>query len=386
MSLPLKGIKILDCSALLPGPFCTMMLSELGADVIKVEKAGTGDFMSLVSPFFYNYLNGNKKLITLNLKQKQGVEILLKLAETSDVFVEGFRPGVVKRLGIDFDSIKKVNPSIIYCSLSGYGQSGPLKDMPGHDINYQAVAGLFSISGDPDAGPVFPSGIQTADIAGSMFALSAILASLHKPKNSPAQLLDVSLTESMAMWMLPRFMEYIDRNNPPKEILMGRGPYGIFKTSDGKYLSLGIVEDHFWNNFCKLLGFNDWASDKSLSGWITRNDKREMIVPRLKDAICKKDLNYWLTECAKHDIPAAPVNDFTNWMDDPQLKHRKFIPTTADGSIDENNFRRFPVNFSTQKRENIEKKANLGRDNETIFAHLGINAAEIDKLKKNKTI
>jgi crotonobetainyl-CoA:carnitine CoA-transferase CaiB-like acyl-CoA transferase len=386
VSLPLEGIRVLDCSGLIPGPYCTMMLADLGAEVIKVERPGVGDFMRSMSPASYNYMNGNKKLITLDLKHKQGVDLLLKLAETCAIFVEGFRPGVVKRLGIDFDRMKAVNPSIIYCSISGYGQTGPDKDLPGHDINYQGRAALFSIAGNPDIDFEFPSGIQTADIAGSMFALASILAALVRPKDSSPVYLDISMMESMAMWVMPRFMEYLDRNRPPKNLLMGRGPYGIFKTQDNKYLSLGIVEDRFWINLCNVLGFEDWASDESLRGWVVRNEQRNRIVPRLKTAIKEKNFDYWMHVFTQADIPVAPVNDFDDWTDDPQFLHKNFIPKNAAGEIDHNNLRRFPVNFLSGKPDRKEKEPVLGRDTEDMFHGIGLSSEEIRKLKDKKVI
>ncbi len=384
--LPLAGVRILDCTALLPGPYCTMMLAELGAEVIKVERAGVGDFMGQMSPGCYKYMNGNKRLLSLNLKEPQSIEIIKKIAVDSAVFVEGFRPGVVKRLGIDFDSLKEVNPHIIYCSISGYGQTGPNRDLPGHDINYQSIAGLFSISGDPDLGPVFPSGIQTADIAGTMYAVISILAALKQPVDTPARLLDVSLANSMASWMMPRFMEFIDRRQPQKAKFMGRGPYGIFQTLDGRYLSLGVVEDHFWINLCNLLGFKDWAADKSFSGWITRNKRRHEITPRLEAAFKSKDLEYWLSALADADVPASQVREFDDWINDKQFKETGFIAQNSDGTLDENNFRRFPVDFVKRDEKNKEEKPFLGRDNDAILQEIGIASTEIARLKAKKVI
>ena len=255
---PLKGIRVLDCTNLLPGPYCTMMLAELGAEVIKVERTGDGDPVRKTMPLAFNYLNRDKKLITLDLKHHKGRALFKEIAKDMDVLVEGFRPGVTKRLGIDFDSIKAVNPSIIYCSISGYGQDGPYVKLPGHDINYQGLSGLFSVSGDPESGPEYPYGFQTADLTGSLFALVSIQAALlGRSRETSAVFLDVSMTESITMLMLPRFLEYIERGRPPKAKFMGRGPYGIFETKDGKYISLGVVEDHFWYNLCGALGFDE---------------------------------------------------------------------------------------------------------------------------------
>jgi len=383
--VPLKGVYVLDCSTLLPGPYCTMMLAEMGAKVVKVERAGTGEPMRTTIPGCFDYLNGNKKFVTLNLKQPKGKALFLKMAEKADVVVEGFRPGTVKRLGIDFESVKKINPAIIYCSLSGHGQTGPYANIPGHDVNYQGLSGLLNISGNPEAGPEFPDGFQAADLSGSMFALVSILAALNA-KDKSATYLDISISESLAMWMMPRFFEYLSEGKPSKSKFMGRGPYGIFETKDGKYITIGVVENHFWDNLCKVLNFDDLASDPTLGSWHARNHERAKIVPRLKKAIKKKDADDWIRILTAADIPAAPVCDFEDWHNNPQFKYKNFIPTKTDGSIDRNAFRRFPLtDIKIDNQQNQEDTA-IGKDNFEILTDLGISDTEIDAYKKEGVI
>ncbi|MBU2645315.1 CoA transferase [bacterium] len=345
-TLPLQNIRILDLTGLLPGPLCTMMLAEMGAEVIKVERPETGDLIRHMSPLLYAYLNGKKQVVQADLKSENGIRYIKETVRNSAVFVEGFRPGVVKKLGIDFDNLVLENPSLIYCSISGYGQTGPNAGVPGHDINYQSITGLFSICGDPDGGPEFPSGIQTADIAGSMYALTSILAALHQPKNAPARFLDISIANAMSMWMMPRYLEYLTRNKPPKAELMGRGAYGTFLTRDGRYLCLGVVEHHFWINLCKKLKLDDLLQDESLVGWTAINARRQEIMPRLQQLFLKQDLDYWLRELKDADVPVSAVRDIGDWTHDPQFKHNNFIPHHKDGTIDQSAFRRFPVDLA----------------------------------------
>lgn len=380
---PLKDVYVLDCSTLLPGPYCTMMLAEMGAKVVKVERAGTGDTMREVIPGCFDYLNGNKKFITLNLKNKKGLDLFLKMAKKADVIVEGFRPGIAKRLGIDFDSVKKVNPSIIYCAISGHGQDGPYALSPGHDINYQGMSGLLSLSGDPDKGPEFPDGFQTADLSGSMFALVSILGALNGRSNSQeAVYLDISISESLAMLMMPRYFEYLGENSPHKSVFMGRGPYGVFETKDNKYITIGVVEEHFWINLCKVLGLDDLASDPTLKGWHTRNHERKRIVPKIKAAIKEKDAEYWLKTMTDADVPAAPVCDFEDWMDNPQFKARGFFPEDSD----DKKFRRFPVNNLLGNKISEAEESVPGMDNIEVIKELGLNENEIIELKNNGAI
>jgi len=376
---PLKDIYVLDCSTLLPGPYCTMMLAEMGATVVKVERAGAGDTMRAVIPGCFDYLNGNKKFVSINLKHKQGLDTFLKIAKKADVIVEGFRPGIAKRLGIDFDSIKKVNPSIIYCSISGHGQTGPYANIPGHDINYQGLSGLMGISGDPDKGPEFPDGFQVADLGGSMFALVSILAALNGRNISKDPVfLDIAISESLAMWMMPRYFEYLGHNRPPKSKFMGRGPYGIFETKDNKYITIGVVEDHFWINLCKVLDLDDLAADPDLSSWHKRNFERKRIVPIITAAIKKENAEHWLDLLEKADVPVAPVCDFENWMDNPQLTDRKFFP--------KDKYRRFPVNELTIDNPDEIKQPAVGKDNLEMYTDLGLAANEVESLKKEGAI
>lgn len=380
---PLKDVYVLDCSTLLPGPYCTMMLAEMGAKVVKVERAGTGDTMREVIPGCFDYLNGNKKFVTLNLKNKDGLDLFLKMAKKADVIVEGFRPGIAKRLGIDFDSVKKVNPSIIYCAISGHGQTGPYSLAPGHDINYQGMSGLLGLSGDPDKGPGFPDGFQVADLSGSMFALVSILGALNGRNNSSDPVyLDISISESLAMWMMPRYFEYLGLNRPPKSVFMGRGPYGVFETKDNRYITIGVVEDHFWVNLCKVLGFDDLASDPSLKGWHTRNHERNKIVPRIKAAIKEKDADYWIKTMTDADVPAAPVCDFENWMDNSQFEDRGFFP----GETDNKKFRRFPVNDLIDQTIGEREQSVPGMDNIETIKELGLSENEIIQLKNDGAI
>jgi crotonobetainyl-CoA:carnitine CoA-transferase CaiB-like acyl-CoA transferase len=380
---PLKDVYVLDCSTLLPGPYCTMMLAEMGAKVVKVERAGTGDTMREVIPGCFDYLNGNKSFVTLNLKHQKGLEIFLKIAKKADVIVEGFRPGIAKRLGIDFDSVKKVNPSIIYCAISGHGQTGPYCLAPGHDINYQGMSGLMSLSGDPDKGPCFPDGFQVADLSGSMFALASILGALNGRKHSSDPIyLDISISESLAMWMMPRYFEYLDLNRPSKSVFMGRGPYGVFETKDNHYITIGVVEDHFWVNLCKVLGLEGLSSDSSLKGWHTRNQERKRIVPRIKAAIKEKDADYWIKTMTDADVPVAPVCDFENWKDNPQFQDRGFFPEDTD----KKKFRRFPVNNLIDHTLKEAEPVALGMNNAEIIKELGLSEDDIKQLKSEGAI
>jgi crotonobetainyl-CoA:carnitine CoA-transferase CaiB-like acyl-CoA transferase len=363
-----------------------MILAELGATVVKIENVELGDPMRKVLPSCFDYLNSNKRLMTLDLKQKKGHDLVLKLATNADVIVEGFRPGVAKKLGINFDTVKKFSKSVVYCSLSGYGQEGPYADVPGHDINYQGLTGLLSISGNPESGPEFPDAFQVADISGSMFAVISILSALMKPQALRAPTyLDVSLTDSLAMWLMPRFMEYVGRGNPSKSEFMGRSAYGVFQTRDGKYLTLGVVEGHFWKRLCDTLGLEDLAAEPTLMDWTARNLQRERILPRLKKAMKENDLDYWLARFREENIPVASVENFDSLMDHPHFRFKRFVLDERFESKS-TRFKRYPVDSLVKKQKRRHENAMLGKDTDSILSELGISSQKRRELRQEKVI
>lgn len=373
---------------MLPGPYCTMMLAALGARVLKVENTAGGDMMRTMSPKSFEYLNAQKTLLTLNLKKRRGVEILLDLVASCDVVLEGFRPGVAARLGVDFESLKKANSSLIYCSLSGYGQTGPYSRLPGHDVNYMGVAGLLSISGEPSSGrPEYPYGPQYADLTGSLFAANAILAALvGRGECREAQFLDVSMAESTAMLMMPRFLNYLEKDRPAKREFMARGPYGVFETRDGKFLTLGIVEDHFWSNFCQVAGLSDLAEDPEFKGWEARNRQADRLKPILEEIIKRRDREAWLEILVGADVPVAPVHDLDEWTEDPQFLARGFFNTARDTADLTTQMPHSPIPGLGRKAQDSPQEMPLGRDTEKWLLAKGFDPKEIDSLREQKII
>lgn len=385
---PLKQIKVLDLTALLPGPYCTMLLAALGAQVRKVESPRGGDLMRGMSPGAFAYLNAQKQLLSLDLKSRRGREIFLDLAADCDVLVEGFRPGVSTRLGVDFDSVVQANGSIIYCSLSGYGQDGPYAGLPGHDINYMGVAGVLAISGDPASGkPEFPSGPQYSDLAGSLFAANAILAALvGRGQNGESQFLDVSLAESTAMLMMPRYLDYLARGRPPKGEFMARGPYGVFEARDGKFLTLDIVEDHFWGNFCRAAGLPELAHDPELQGWDARNRQAARLSPLLTEVFKQRDREQWLAILSAADVPVSPAHGLDEWTEDPQFRARGFFSPASEEADPASRMPRFPVPGMGGPASDAPGGMVLGRDTEAWLLSRGLDPQEVAALREQKII
>ncbi len=249
----LSGIRVLDLSRMLPGPYCSMILADHGAQVIAIE-----DKKFQEDGLFFSDLNRNKRHMSLNLKSPEGLAIFFRLAEKADVILEGFRPGVVGRLGVDYQAVQKINPRIIYCSISGYGQTGPLRDRAGHDVNYLSTAGILGLIGEKDRPPTIP-GVQVADIAGGSMnaAVGILLALIAREKTGQGQYVDISMTDGMVGFLsLPYF--FAERNGrqpkPADSLLSHRyGCYNTYVTADGRYLALGAVENRFWRGLCEHL-------------------------------------------------------------------------------------------------------------------------------------
>ncbi len=325
---PLEGIRVLDLSRLLPGPFCAMLLADLGADVIKIESPGLGDYLRAIFPFVtdprtgekvgahYLMVNRNKKSVALNFRNARGKEIFLQLARKADVILESFRPGAVERWGVGYDAIRAINPGIVYCSLSGYGQTGPYRDRAGHDLNYVALTGLLAANGRAGDPPV-PPAAQIADLSGSMYAAVSILAALiGRGKTGEGQYLDVSLFESGLAWTgtiiggTLAAGEKIERGR--NQLNGGMACYNVYETRDGKFITIAAIEPHFWVAFCKAV---------SRESWIPRQYDFDPIA-EVAAMFKTRALDEWLSLFQDIDACIEPVRDFREAFDHPQVKHR----------------------------------------------------------------
>jgi crotonobetainyl-CoA:carnitine CoA-transferase CaiB-like acyl-CoA transferase len=375
----LDGIKILDLSIQVPGPYCTMLLADLGAEVIKIEQPGMGDFARLL-PFLFNGINRNKRSMVLDMKSPAAKEIFYKLSETSDVIIEGFRPGVTKRLGVDYETMKEINPRIIYCSITGYGQDGPYHNVSGHDINYLGIAGLLGLDENLKESAEQPA-IPIGDIAGSMFAAISILSAIiNREKTGKGQYLDVSMTAGVFSWISGSIIAGLKENNSPSLFIPH---YGIFKTSDDKFITLGIVhEEHFWNNLCSVIDIGELKNLKI----IDRIGKRKEVFSALNAAFRTKTRDEWIDLLNKADVPCGPVLSIMESMEHPQIRHRDLvfdIDHPAKGKIKQ---RGFPVKFADSEGQRFAPPPSLGQHTHEILSNLGYSDGDITKLKEQKVI
>lgn len=360
--MPLEGIKVLDFSNLLPGPFCTMILAELGAEVVKVERPNGGD-ITRSTPLRFEATSRSKKSLALDLKDPSVVEQLKELIHQFDIVVEGFRPGVMDRLGLSYKELFKWNEKIVYCSISGFGQTGPMSKVPGHDINYLATAGLLSISGDPSGPPAAWGGVQVADLASGMYAVIAILAAIkNREKTGIGEYLDVSMTDSVLAWMGPRIGQYFDKNKPTKEKFMGRGAYGAFETKDGKYVAIGAMENHFYKGLCKAINREDLIEMEMFKSWSLRCENARELNEIIQDELWKKTYDDWLILFDKYDVPYSKVNTINDLVKEELFISRDVIKTF--GSADKGEYYiKFPVKFSNSKLNELKPAPKLGEQN-----------------------
>jgi len=331
---PLKGIRVLDLSRVLAGPFCSMTLADLGAEVIKVEMPGTGDDTRAYPPFigsqssYFMSANRNKKSITLDLKAKEGQEILHRLAAKCDVVLENFRPGVTSRLAADYATLSKINPQLIYCSISSFGQTGPYAERPGYDLIIQGMGGLMGITGEPD-GPPVRIGVAITDIGSGMWATIAILAALQaRARDGKGQHLDISMMDGSVSWMTYVAGNYFATGKAPPR--MGSAhpsivPYQAFVASDGKSILLGGGNDRLFVSLCEGLGLPELPKDPKFSGNENRVKNRTTLIPILEKRFREKPRDEWIKVLEALGVPVAPVYTIDEIFADEQVKHRGML-------------------------------------------------------------
>ncbi|MBY0597491.1 CaiB/BaiF CoA transferase family protein [Bacillus bingmayongensis] len=385
-----KQIKVIDLSRMLPGPYCTMLLGDLGMEIIKVEDIEHEDITRDRAKPIFNMLNRNKKSIAINLKQEDGREVLRQLVAEADVFLEGFRPGVLDRLGFGYEQVKEINPQIVYCSLSGFGQTGPYKNRAGHDLNFLALAGMVGIPSQMEMPTTRPA-TRIADLAGGMMAAFSILAALMESKHSKlGQYVDVSMTDVLATWVglfLPALIKNEKALSGSESPLVMPGN-DMYEAKDRKWLALGLNEDKFWTKFLHCL--QDEFPALSLKQWrspVERMRRKIELHHLIKGIILSKPFSYWEKIFGSSDIPWTPVNSAIDVIRDPHLKARQifyhcFNPETGEKELHV----RFPTLFSTPLPTCQSAAPALGEHTEEILQSLNYQSSIVDHLRQIKAV
>ena len=367
----LEGIKVIDFSTLLPGPLASLFLSETGAEVIKIEKPGVGDEIRLSNPQWgeqsvsFSLLNRGKKSLSLDLKDPKNLKILIPILKEADIIIEQFSPGVMKRLGLDYESIKKINQDIIYVSITGYGQYGPKSMVAGHDLNYIGNAGLLSISMGRENDTVVPPAL-VADIAsGSYPAVINILLALRKRDlNKEGSYIDLSMTENLFPFMFWGLGSGFAHNKWPGNsdgVLSGGSPrYNIYKTSDGSYVAAAPLEDRFWNNFCEAIELP--------KKFIKMQNDQEKVIQEIRKIIGQKEKNYWLDVFNKADCCCSIVKSIEEAINDNHFKVRKIFENKIINNLGEEiPALPIPVDMQFRKDQKRASAPSLGDINDQFF-------------------
>jgi crotonobetainyl-CoA:carnitine CoA-transferase CaiB-like acyl-CoA transferase len=306
----LDGIRILDLTRLLPGPMATAWLLDLGAEVIKIEEPGVGDYLRSMNPPLFELINRGKSSVLLNLKSTAGREAFLRMSEHADVVIEGFRPGVMDRLGCGYTALRRRNRRLVYLALTGYGYDSPYRDLAGHDVNYLALCGVLDLIGPPDGPPVIP-GIQIADLAGgSMHAVNGVLAALLKrARTGEGEFVDISMAHGSAL-LLPVAAAQAATGRPPQrgaEMLSGRyACYNVYAARDGRYVAVGALEPKFWTTLCRAIGCESFIPDQ-----FAGDPRRLEILEAMRTRFLEKDAEEWFTLLKNTDACLTPVRSVT---------------------------------------------------------------------------
>ena len=393
---PLDGIRVLDLSRILTGPFCSMILSDLGAEVIKVEMPGSGDDTRHWPPMvqdessYYMAINRNKKSITLNLKTEEAKQALYKIAEKCDVVLENFRPGVTKRLGVDYEKLKKINPKLVYCSISSYGQTGPYSQLPGYDMIVQGMSGIMSITGSPD-GPPYRSGLAITDIGAGMWAALSIVSAIRQRDSSgEGQYLDVSMLDCATSWLTSFAGNYFATGVSPHRLgnaHFGIVPYQNFEASDGKHFLLAVGNDKLFTALCTEMELPKLISDPMFSTAPKRAENREILIPILTKRLKTRSRDDWVIALRECGVPCGPINSIGEILNDEHLLGRDMVTQVEHPKLNEVKQLNFPVKFSDTELKIRSHPPMLGENTVEILSELaGFDEAQIKYMKEKNAI
>jgi crotonobetainyl-CoA:carnitine CoA-transferase CaiB-like acyl-CoA transferase len=394
MAAALENIKVVDLTRTLAGPFCTMMLGDMGADVVKIEEPGHGDetrgwtpFWNDVSTQFLTF-NRNKRSLSINLKEKEGIDIVLGLAAEADIMVESFRGGTLERLGLGYDEVRKINPDIIYTTISGYGRTGPMAHMPGYDLLIQAYSGLMHLTGEPDGLPL-RVGYSLVDLFTGMMTYGSILTALrHRDNTGEGQLIDSSLLDGQVATMSYHATGYLATGNEPHR--MGSGhpslvPYQSFQSSDG-YFILGCANQGLWERTCRTIGHDDLLDDPRFTTNTDRVQHRAECVAALSDIFANETTEHWVELIAGAGIPCGPINRVSEVVNNPQVEARNMFVDIPHPEVPDLRIPNSPMKLLGSPATIRRHPPLLGEHNDEILAAAGYDASGISDLRDRGVI
>ncbi len=394
--LPLTGYRVLDLSRILAGPYCTMILGDQGAEIIKVERPGSGDDTRTWGPPFaggesayYICANRNKKSIVIDLKKPEGLDLVRELVKTCDVFVENFTPGLTKKFGLDYETLHKLNPRLVYTSITAYGQNGPYRDRPGYDMVLSAVGGLMYITGEKDGNPC-KVGVAITDVLTGVYASGAITSALlWRERSGRGQYLDISLLDVQVSGLANIASNYLvagkeaSRWGTAHESII---PYQVFQTKD-RPIAIAVANQKLWVNFCKVTGKDEWVNDPRFESNPKRVENRETLLPLVHQLFAQKTCDEWMDLLVGAAIPCGPVNNMEHLFADPQVQHRDMIAEVPHPTIGTLRLTGIPIKCSETPGAIRRHPPLLGEHTDEVLTEtLGYSSDQIEALKAQNVI
>lgn len=403
MAAPLDGFRVLDLSRILAGPWASQMLADLGAEVIKIERPGQGDDTRAWGPpymlnesgestgesAYFHGVNRGKQSVCIDMSSQRGRKLIIQLVARSDVLIENFKVGGLKKYGLDYPSLKAINPKLIYCSITGFGQTGPYSDRAGYDFMIQAMGGLMSVTGEPDGQPM-KVGVALSDVMTGLYAANAIQSALiHQLRCGEGQYIDLALLDVQVATLANQAMNYLASGINPKR--MGNAhpnivPYQAFQTADG-HLILAVGNDAQFVRFCDLAGCSELATDERFANNSSRVENRELLIPRLTSVLKTRSTEWWLEQLNQRGIPCGPIANIDQVFDNPQVQHRGMrleldhptagrVPGVAN-----------PINLSASPVAYDKAPPLLGQHTEQVLSELlDLDEGQINRLKSDGII
>jgi formyl-CoA transferase len=395
MGLPLEGVRVLDMSQIMAGPYCTMVMADMGAEVTKIEKVRGGDDSRQMGPYVegesacFMQINRNKRSVALNLKDEEARDLFYAMAREADVIVENFRPGVTRSLSVDYATISRLNPGIIYCSISGYGQTGPYRDKGGFDLVAQGASGLMSMTGEPGGRPL-KTGVAVYDIGAGITAVYSILAAyIHRQKSGAGQHLDIAISECGIPWFTWEAAGYFGAGLEPQPTGWRHrvsAPYQALATRDG-YLILGCANQRTWERFCNdVVNKPEWIEDPRFLSNSNRGRHVEALEKLIEAELAAENTETWLDRCDAAGVPAGPINNFSQAMSDPHYLERGMIQEFEHPRAGTVKTLGFGSKFSDTPQRITRPSPLHGEHTHEVLSELGLQAQEIKSLHERGAV
>jgi len=386
----LSDLRLLDLTHVLSGPYATMVMADLGAEVLKIEQPGIGDASRQYGPFidgfssYFMSINRRKKSLTLNLQQEKGREILMHLVKSSDILFENYRPGVMEKLGLGYERLKRENPGLIYTKISGYGQTGPLSQKRAYDMIIQGMSGIISIAGESTKAPPIRTAISIGDLSTALFAVLSTLAALYqREKTGQGQFIDISMLDCLVALLENAIARYSCTGEIPQPCGNKHPvitPFQIFPTQDG-YITLAIGSDAIWKNLCSTLKKPDLASDSRFKSNALRTENRQALEALLTEIFCQRCTQSWLDDLGQADIPCGPISTIDRVMSNPQLHARNMLIAVRNVLSGEVTVPNSPIELFETLRESHTYAPDLGEHTKEILNDmLGLTEEYIEQL------